>query len=133
MRTALGVTLLAALACHIGPSAQNFEPARGPRGIAVDLRVEGRGGRVRGELLELQSGLLLVLRDDKRLVVVPVRAVDFGTFARAGQLIDGGAAHDAERIRLLSRYPAGLSSEVRARLYAAYGQAQPDTVGLVQP
>ena len=133
MRAALAVTLLAAIGCYTGPSASNFAPAQGPRGVAVDLQIERRGGRVRGELLELQDQLLLVLRDSSRVVIVPIRAVDVGSFTRVGQLIENGTTTHVDQIRLLSRYPAGLSPEVRARLLAAYGQTQPDTVGRVTP
>lgn len=117
-------------ACFTGPSARTFPPARDPGGIAADLRLELRQGRLRGELLEVQDSALVVLRDDSLVTIVPIRAIRSGSFAKPGLLIANGyiSRRGRERLRLVSRFPAGLTPELRARLLAAYGQTAPDSM-----
>lgn len=135
MRRALVVPLLIAVtwgACYTGPSVKSFAPAQSPRGIAADLRVDRGKTRIQGELLEVQDSALLVLRDGPRprVTIVPLRAIRAGFFPNVGTLSGAGrmAPKDRERLRLLSRFPAGLTPELRARLLAAYGQSEPDGV-----
>lgn len=120
-------------ACYTGPSVKSFTPAQAPRGIAAYLRLERGKTRIQGELLEVQDTALLVLRDDARVTIVPLRAIRAGYFPKRGILIGAGRMHpkDRERLRLVCRFPAGLTPELRARLLAAYGQAEPD--GLTPP
>jgi hypothetical protein len=129
MRRSLVVpVLLAALgACYHGPSARTFAPAQWPDGIEADLRL--KGARVRGELLEVQDSALLVLRDSQ-IVLVPIRAIRTGDFHQRGVLIDHGRISEPElhRLRLVSRFPSGLTPELRARLLATYGQTEADGV-----
>ena len=133
MRPAFVVPLLMAVtACYTGPSAKSFAPARSPRGIAADLRIERTRKHVQGELLEVQDTALLVLRDDDppRVTIVPIRAIRAGFFPRYGMLIVQSSVEpqDRERLRLVSRFPAGLTPELQARLLAAYGQTEADGV-----
>ncbi|MGH7613895.1 MAG: hypothetical protein ACREMW_07645 [Gemmatimonadales bacterium] len=138
MRRALvvPVVLLSLNACHVGPSAENFAPAIGPNGIWADLRL--KGVRVEGELLEARDSGLLVLRKQRvragqrppRVVTfVPLEAIRRGRFERYGTLIVNGApvAKGAlQRLRLVSRFPNGLTPELRAALLTVHGQTEPD-------
>jgi hypothetical protein len=125
----LGIAVIAA--CYTGPSAESFAPARGPRGVAADLRIERRagGGRIKGELLVVHDTSLLVLRD-QRVVLVPLRAISFGSFRQRGGMIERGRILPAHReaLREVSRFPDGLSEAALARLLQAYGQRAPDAL-----
>jgi len=132
MRHSLMVTaaLLTVGACMIGPRTGNFAPATGPQGIAADLRLgeEGRAEtRVQGELLEMQDTALVLLSAD-RVVYVPIGAIEWGKFQRRGVLIAQGEMRKGTGpwLKAVSRFPAGMSPEIRTRLLAAYGQTQPD-------
>lgn len=119
------VAVLGISACMVGPSTRTFTPAKGPQGIEADLRLQG--ARVRGELLEVQDTALMVLRAD-RVVLVPLHVITSGRFRNRGTLVWNGQASKGSlpRLRLLSRFPAGLTPEVRARLLAVHGQTQPE-------
>jgi len=138
MRRAFLVPLLIAViwgACYTGPSVRSFAPAQSPRGIWADLRVDRGKARIQGELLEVQDSALLVLRDGPRprVTIVPLRAIRAGFFPKLGTLRGAGrmAPKERERLRLVSRFPAGLTPELRARLLSAYGQTEAD--GLTPP
>jgi len=128
MRSSIVLTVAVVAGCVIGPSTRNFAPATGPQGIGADLRVKwGPRGRVRGEVLEVQDSALMVLSAN-RLVLVPIRAIQYGRFTRRGTLIENGRAHrrTLDDLKRVSRFPEGMSPEIKARLLAAYGQTAPD-------
>lgn len=122
--TAVCAAILLATACYHGPSLRTFQPANSPDGIDADLRL--RKTHVRGELLEVQDSALIVLTDSQTIVMVPVDSIRSGVFGERGALIGGGGnlARELAQLRLLSRFPAGLTPEIRARLLAAYGQTE---------
>jgi len=128
MKRALPVVLLLA-ACYIGPGIDTFAPARGPRGVAAEVRLRDRGGEVKGELLAVEDSALLVLRE-QRIVRVPLHAISWARFPQTNVLIDRRNLLPAQRDRLrqLSRFPAGVSPDVMARLLVAHGQVEPDLV-----
>ena len=109
----IALALAGLSACHIGPSVETFAPANGPDGVDVLLTVRGRD--VEGELLEVRDTALLVLRND-RLLLVPVRAISIGRFIQDSHL----------RLQDVSRFPAGVTPEILTRLLAAYSQTEPD-------
>jgi len=114
-------------ACMVGPSTRTFAPANGPKGIEADLRLGGGQGRVRGEVLEVQD-TALVLLSVNRVVLVPIRAIEVGRFSRRGALIENGRVGRGVLpwLKLVSRFPAGLTPEIRTRLLAVYSQTAPD-------
>lgn len=130
MRAAFAVPLLvAAGACFAGPRARSFAPTQSARGITADLRLD-RKTRIQGELLEVQDTALLVLQGNARVILVPIGRIGWGSFAKRWMVIDYGrmSAKERERLRLVSRFPGGLTAELRARLLSAYGQTEPDQV-----
>jgi hypothetical protein len=121
------VVLLAA--CYHGPSIRNFEPANAPDGIAADLRL--RKARIHGELLAVEDSALIVLTDQDRIVMAPLDSIRQGIFGDLGEVLgESGDIHRnrRERLRLLSRFPGGLTPEIRTRLLAAYGQTEIEVV-----
>ena len=121
-----GVLLFAA--CYHGPSIYKFGPVRGPDGIGADLRLQET--RVRGELLEVQDSALVVLTDSDKIVSVPLSGIRAGSFDKFGMIIgEGMNSHSAlAKLRPFSRFPTGLTPELRARLLAAYGQTEAQVV-----
>ena len=115
-------------ACYHGPSVYTFEPVQRPNGVDADLRL-GKT-RVRGELLEVQDTALIVLTDSARVVSVPLRLIQAGTFDKLGTLIIEGLKPQSAVVRLrpFSRFPAGLTPELRTRLLAVYGQTEAEVV-----
>lgn len=132
MRAALFVALLVAVAaCPVGPTVRNFRPAQSPQGIAAEIQLRDRAKtRIVGELLEVRDSTLLVLRDTTRILLIPIRAIRSASFPKRGSLIENGrlTRGDREKLRLVSRFPAGLRPELEAQLLAVYGQTEPQTV-----
>jgi len=114
--------MLATLGCHIGGRVDRFAPANGPDGVAVALQLR-RGGRAQGELLAVQDTALVVLAQDT-VTLVPYGALETGEFSQVGELRGTPPAPDfARRLRLVSRFPQGLTPDMLARLLAAHGQS----------
>jgi hypothetical protein len=119
------VLALLAAACVFGPSAAKFEPARGPHGVTATITTTG-GTLVTGELIEVRDTGLLVAHPTA-IVSVPYTATRSAAFAQTTLAIKGGQAPAPsvrERLRLLSRFPQGLSAPLLQQLLAARGQAE---------
>jgi len=139
-RTAIAVLVpaLATQACHLGVSATKFAPAREPAGIVARLALNSH--ELAGEVLVADEGRLLVVCRERRrlvgskplaepcrqLVFVPYALIRKAWFVQFSHVkLEGGRPPSTEvlnEIRLLSRYPQGLTSDVFTRLVAAYGQ-----------
>jgi hypothetical protein len=121
-------SVLLLVACYHGPSIYKFGPVRGPGGIDADLRLQK--ARVHGELLEVQDTTLIVLTDSNKVVSVPLSGVRSGAFDKLGEIIGEGMNLESAlaRLRPFSRFPTGLTPELRARLLAAYGQTEAQVV-----
>jgi len=114
--------VLTTLGCSIGGRVDRFAPAKQPDGVAVALALRV-GRRAQGELLAVQDTALVVLAQDS-VTLVPYSAVVSGQFSQVGELIETPPAPDfATRLRLVSRFPQGLSPDLLARLLAAHGQS----------
>jgi len=115
-------------ACYHGPSIYKFGPVQGPEGVDTDLHLQKT--RVRGELLEVQDTALIVLTDSNKVVLVPVSGIEAGIFDKLGQLLEEGVFPQSAvaKLRPFSRFPTGLTPELRARLLAAYGQTELEVV-----
>jgi hypothetical protein len=126
LRRAIPLALAAVLAgCYLGQTAAQFEPARGPRGIAATITTQA-WKNVLVELIEVGDEGLLV---DSAQGVALVRYViiESAVFAQTGIHIEGGrppAAKAREKLRLLSRFPQGVSPELRKGLLETRGQSE---------
>jgi hypothetical protein len=148
---------LAIAGCHAGPQIESFEQARHPEGITTTIEL--RGGiaereRVEGELLEVrEDGLLLNTREareggvvKRHLVFVPYTAMEDVGLEKLNLSVLGKKdywpdddtspdmspkrrKHDREQLRLLSRFPQGLSRPLLDELLAAEGQTTVDVIG----
>lgn len=122
--TAVGLGLLVA-ACTIGTHAKNYAPAKGPAGAMVNLQLTDRT-RITGELLAVEQTALLILRDSQlvRIELSRVRTGSAPKLSFNGQL----RGDSRDRLRLISRYPQGVSPELEGQLARAYGQGGVRTV-----
>lgn len=114
--------VLATLACQLGGRVDRFVPARQPAGVALTVWLRG-GATGEGELLAVQDTALVFLAQDT-VTLVPYRVLQAGRFSQVGELTETPPTKDfAGRLRLVSRFPQGLTPEMLTRLLAAYGQS----------
>lgn len=124
-RAAALLLLAVAAGCQWGTRPSNFEPARGPAGAMVTLRVRGERGERRGELFAADSVGITIRAP--RLVRIAWARLDWADVAGLGGDYDVrlGEPADAEkraRLALVSRFPQGLSDALLARVVAALSQ-----------
>jgi hypothetical protein len=111
--------LMLLTACSVGTTGRNYAPAQGPAGATVSLELTGQR-TMRGELLAVEPGSLLVL-EGRQLVRVAMPLIRSGKAPKVS--FAGATLSDQlrERLRLISRYPQGVSPSLEARLLEAYG------------
>jgi hypothetical protein len=113
-----GLALTALLGCSIGGSVAGWKPATQAAGTAIELDLGGNH-RVKGELIALDSAGFLVL-EPTRLVRVDPAELRGGSGYKTN--FDAPlSAQTRDRLRLMSRYPQGVSPEVEEALLQAYG------------
>ena len=146
MRTIHSLLLLPMLlvaACSVGIKIEAFKPAQGPQGVHIELQLEGkaiRGRKISGELLAVRADRILLNVIDKpdsanatsRVVLIPyslIKTVDpeqMGRMRFRSQRKEMDEDH-LNRLRLVARFPQGLSDEMLAVLLADLGQDQVDS------
>jgi len=120
-------------ACSYGMTADKFRPATDPHGVTA--RITTNVAELRGEVIELQDAGLVIFSsrigqtDERTLRLVPYATVRTATFEQLDSrysIRDGGApaGEVRERLRLVSRFPHGMSAAVLAELLKANGQTQ---------
>jgi hypothetical protein len=123
---ALSLALLPALAgCFVGTRASKFRPARGPDGAPMSIAY-GKHQALSGELIAVQDTAMIV-RLDSLFYLIPVRVVKRADVvapgANAGVRRGRWSPELRERLRLLSRFPQGLTPALEQQLLGAYGQS----------
>lgn len=117
MRKYLGLLLLLN-ACSLGGSVAGWRPSGQAAGTQIELDL-GNLRRVNGELLTLDSAGFLVL-EAGRIVRVDFAAVKSGSGYRTS--FDSPLSQGTrERLRLMSRYPQGVSADLERALLESYG------------
>lgn len=123
---ALASLLAGCVVATFGSGWNERSLARRAAGARITLQTQRTG--VGGELLAVRDSAFLVLGDGERVVLVPYRAIlggeveDLGKrFITAGGIPSAGAR---ERLRLISRFPQGVSPELLPELLLAYGQSE---------
>ena len=128
-RMALGFLVMAS-GCVIGPRVERLVPATTPGGARVEIKL---GHRATGaELLEAE---LLEVRDTAVVVLAPGRRVTLISYAAVMKArcpgLPGGpefgewiqpAEEVREQLRLVSRFPGGLTPSLLDQLLQGYGQ-----------
>lgn len=116
--------LVIVLGCSVGTHAGSFEPAQSGAGISVVIRTDAGGPGA--ELLEVQDTALLVVAAN-RVTLVPFRVMTEVRVHQREHLNfgrEGPSLRQREELRLVSRYPQGVSATLLERLLAAYGQTE---------
>ena len=122
---AMALTLAA---CTLGSRPATFGPAQSPRGIEARITpwaLHYTAATIAGELLSVTDSGLVLLSADRRLLHAHWPALQSARFRQLGVRLDNGNAPDhraCERLRLVSRYPQGLSAELASRLLASLGR-----------
>jgi hypothetical protein len=115
------LALLLPAACSVGTTGKNYAPGKSPAGASVMLELSGGRRTLSGELLAVEDSSLVV-QSGGQLHRIPLRLIQSG---KAPKLSFSGAGlkpPDREQLRLISRYPQGVSPELERRLLEAYGQ-----------
>lgn len=119
--------LLAALAVsgclRFGTTGDDLTPAQGPKGAHVEVQTAELIG---GELLAARDDGLVLLRP-QGVVLVPFAAIRERTSIEGAvrlQPFTTPGLQDRERLRLLSRFPAGIPEAYLIRLLNDAGQTE---------
>jgi len=131
MRRATCFLLLVMLAglmsgCSVGMTALKYRPAQAPNGVI--MHVDTTQGKYSGELIEVRdSGI--VVQTDQKLRLLPYTEIlssqaDQTTSAYAPSKQKAPLPKAQAQLRLLSRFPQGLSPELMGRLLSTLGQTE---------
>ena len=130
-------------ACHVGPQIENVRTAVRASGAEVMVKAHHDAYPKRrqyvGELLEVDnSGVLLNLTTEVapngQVTLVPwsiIKRIDAISFpGLRATMRSGGSNRESviEKMRLASRYPQGLSPELRRRLLESYNQSSVNVI-----
>jgi len=129
---------LAIAGCSTSIEVKKFKPAQGPQGIQMELTLNGNvidGNKIEGELLAVQAdGVILNVTDypnsesaANTLVLVPFWMMDRAKLEQMGSAKVESQGEEANkvylaRLRLVSRFPQGLSDELLTDLLTEMGQ-----------
>lgn len=150
LRSTYLLLCLSIAGCQFGPRIDSLEQARQPEGIATTIKFHNGidvPGRLKGELLEVREhGLLVIAREtgkggsvEKRLVFVPYTAMEDADFDQLNLRVVGQhdvstgeywppSLRDREKLRLLSRFPQGLSTPLLEQLLEAKDQTAVEVI-----
>jgi hypothetical protein len=132
------VVVAAGFGCSYGMKARNFAPANSPRGVVGLVSVGS--AQFEAELIEARDTALLVLVNPNaavasagspesapRLRLVPFAQIRSAVFRQTHLAVADGKTPSAkalESLRLLSRFPQGVSPALLETLLRAYSQTQ---------
>ena len=110
-------------ACHYGPTLKTFPSARTANGVVADVTTDHP---FQAELIEVRDAELVILADQKLRLLPYSSIVAFGFTGMKGQLDIGNrrvpSSSTRDYLRLVSRFPQGLTPELLQKLLAANGQ-----------
>jgi hypothetical protein len=111
--------------CSLGMTASKYRPAQGPAGAT--LHVETARGKLSGELIEVR-GTGIVLLAEQKLRLLPYSAILSSQVDQTpSRSISKGTVptpDEQARLRLVSRFPQGLTPELMRQLLDANGQTE---------
>ena len=124
----LTLLLLAGLSvgCGIGMTAKKYRPAQAPKGVV--MHVDSAQGKVSGELIEVRDYGIVLLADQKLRLLhyteISSSSVDQTSSRYAPSNRTAPKAAVQAHLRLLSRFPQGLTPELMTQLLNVYGQTE---------
>lgn len=116
--------------CVTGPRVERLVPATTPAGARVEMTLGHRATGaelLEGELLEVRDTAVVVLAPGRRVTLIGYAAVikarcpglpggpEFGEWIQPAEEV-------RERLRLVSRFPGGLTPQLFEQLLQGYGQ-----------
>ncbi len=125
-RLGAGLVALALVACHVGTRASSFAPAIDPEGVSAQIVTHAE--TFEAELLAVSDTALL---RNRTVVLARYAVIREATFQQVSEAVERGVAPDSatrERLRLISRFPQGVSREQLRALLAVYGQPAVDVL-----
>ncbi len=110
--------------CRYGVTVESFPPARTPKGVTGNITT-GRG-RLTAELIEVRDSGIVIL-SDRKFRLLPFGVIVSSHFEGTNRRYDikdrRTPKPDAlDHLRLISRFPQGLTPELLQRLLNANGQ-----------
>lgn len=122
--------LLAWSGCVFGPRVGGFQPAQGRAGVQAQLLVGT--SRIAGELIDVRDTAIVILLGE-RLTLVSWRSIEHRTFIGMGEIDENltGQSPNPDalrRLRLVSRFPQGMSPELEQRFLTALNQSDIDVL-----
>ena len=119
------IVVCVAQGCRYGQSVEEFPPAHLPNGAMVRVVTDQR--EIGGELIEVRDIGLVILADGQ-LQSLPYNSIRSIRIEATGHDFETDSqpfdSRRQQEVRLLSRYPQGLSPEVLEQLLAFYGQTE---------
>lgn len=131
---------LATAGCSTSVEVKDFKPAQGPHGIDMELKLNGNvidGDKISGELLAVRGDGVLLNVDDypdstskkQSVVLIPFWMMDTAKLEQMGTAKVESQGEEKnkvylDRLRLVSRFPQGLSDDLLAELLTIMGQEQ---------
>lgn len=113
-------------ACHYGPTVSAYPPASSPYGAEANIITVSKG-RLTAELIEVRESDIVILADGK-LELRPYASIKALTVEVLDKHFNIGGKPPSSKaradIRILSRFPQGLTPELLAKLLQAYGQTE---------
>jgi hypothetical protein len=129
--------------CSTGIEVAEFKPAQQPEGVHMEMKLNGDvidGNKIEGELLAVRAdGVLLNVfgyldhdNDVRRVVLIPFWMMDTVTLEQMGRAKVESQGEEQnkiylERLRLVSRFPQGMSDQILRELMDGYSQDKLDT------
>lgn len=112
--------------CRVGMTARNYRPAQDPKGVT--MRVTTAQGQLLGELIEVRdSGIVLLTGQKLRLLPYTAIVSSAADQTPSNYSISNRTAPKPdvqEHLRLLSRFPQGLTPELMRELLSAHEQSE---------
>lgn len=112
--------------CSLGVTASKYRPAQGPKG--VNMRIDTAQGRLSGELIEVRDAGIVILADQKlrflAYTAILSSKIDQTESRYAISQRTVPKPEVQEQLRLLSRFPHGLTPELMKQLLGEYGQTE---------
>lgn len=123
--------ILAAAACTLGGNVKDYPPAKTPQGVHVEVLTNRP--TLSGELLAVDSTGLLVRTLANELLRIPLAVARWVQPEHGPRVVvtppEEAALRRLRKVRLMSRFPQGVSSELLESLMRAYGQDSIVVVG----
>jgi hypothetical protein len=112
--------------CSFGMTSRKYRPAQFPQGVI--MRLDTTQGKLSGELIEVRDAGIVVLVDQK-LRLLPYTVIQSSEAAQTSSRysISNRAVPKPDalaHLRLLSRFPQGLTPELMGQLLSAHGQTE---------